>query len=79
MNKLFESADRYLAQSDWKDLAVMKFCMFSVGAFVGSFAVSKKHRAAVRAVSAGVFTVTYIPLMHKYFTVVREMFEEGEL
>ena len=28
MKKLFYYADRYLQKSDWKDMAMLKFCLF---------------------------------------------------
>ncbi len=42
MNKLFESADLYLQESDWKDLAVIKFCLFSVGVLAGTQLPSRR-------------------------------------
>ncbi|MCR5794569.1 MAG: hypothetical protein K6G61_04385 [Solobacterium sp.] len=78
MDKIFESADRYLARSDWKDIALLKFCLFSMGLFAGSYAVKKEHKQAVRAAAAGVFAVTYVPLMYKYYLVVKEMIEEEQ-
>ena len=35
MKWLFRSADNYLKQSDWKDLALIKICLFAMGVFVG--------------------------------------------
>ena len=31
MNKLFGYANRYLEKSDWRDIAMLKFCLFSMG------------------------------------------------
>ena len=31
MKKLFDAADRYLKIADWKDMALLKFCLFSMG------------------------------------------------
>lgn len=28
MNNLFGYADKYLQKSDWKDIALLKFCLF---------------------------------------------------
>ena len=75
MDKLFESADRWLKESDWKDIALLKFCLFSMGLFAGSF-VTKKHAKAVRAAATATFAVTYVPLMFKYFKVVKKMIDE---
>ena len=35
MKKLFEAADRYIQSSDWKVIAVLKFCLVSLGMIVG--------------------------------------------
>ena len=34
MKKLFEAADRYIQSSDWKVIAVLKFCLVSLGMIV---------------------------------------------
>ena len=43
MKKLFDSADIYLRQADWKDLALIKFCLASIGLLAG-LQIPKKHR-----------------------------------
>ena len=35
MKKLFGYADEYLRNSDWKDMAMLKFCLFSIGILAG--------------------------------------------
>ncbi len=35
MKRLFASADEFVRQSDWKDLAVLKFCLLSLGVLAG--------------------------------------------
>ncbi len=83
MKKLFESADRYLANSDWKDLTLIKFCLFSIGVLIGVH-VLDKDKKKVKAAAGVVFVATYIPLMAKYFTILLNReddaeFEESEL
>ena len=41
MKKLFDAADVYLRQFTWKDLALVKFCLFSMGLFCGLFVKEK--------------------------------------
>ena len=36
MSKLFDKANRYLEICDWKDMALLKFCLFSMGIIVGT-------------------------------------------
>lgn len=68
MKKLFELGNRYAAQSDWKDFALTKLCLFSMGVAAGTL-VSKKYRKAVIGAAAVGFAVSYIPLMTKLFRV----------
>ena len=35
MKNLFGYADKYLQKSDWKDIALLKFCLFSMGVLMG--------------------------------------------
>jgi len=65
LQELFESADRYLQASSWKDLALIKFCLFSTGV-LAALAVPARRKKAVGIAAFGVFAATYIPLMAKY-------------
>lgn len=71
MKFLFDAADRYLKASDWKDIAVLKFCLISLGLMAGT-QVPQKHREAVQSASLIIFLVTYIPLMGKFFRILLE-------
>ena len=72
MKKLFESADRYLQESDWTDLGMIKICLFSMGVVVGLL-LPAKAKKRVLPVVIGSFMGTYIPLMMKYFKIVKDM------
>lgn len=69
MNKLFDSADQYLKHSSWKDLALVKFCLFAVGLLAG-MEIPHKSRKSVRIAASVVFVLTYIPLMTKYLGIL---------
>ncbi len=69
IKKLFDSADWYLEESDWKDIAVIKFCLCSLGIMIGA-AIPENGKKKAAAGAAAVFTATYIPLMGKYFRVL---------
>ena len=43
MKTLFASADEYLQNSDWKDIAVLKLCLLSLGLLAG-MQLPEKHR-----------------------------------
>lgn len=68
MKKLFEIADQYIQESDWKDLALIKFCLCAIGIIIGT-QVAPKHKKTVTVVAAGVFAATYVPLMAKFFNI----------
>lgn len=65
MRPLFDAADRYLKACTWKDMALLKFCLFGMGLLVGALLPKKQSRAA-GGVGAALFTATYIPLMAKF-------------
>lgn len=68
MKKLFDAADRYIATSDWKIIAVLKFCLISLGMMLG-MAIGEKYQKPVVFGALGVFVATYIPLMYKFYRV----------
>ncbi|MBR6208681.1 MAG: permease of phosphate ABC transporter [Oscillospiraceae bacterium] len=69
MKKLFEVADRYLETSDWKIIAVLKFCLIALGMMIG-MQIKPEHRKPVFLGALGVFLASYIPLMAKFFRVL---------
>lgn len=71
MKKLFGFAERYIAKSDWKDLAMLKFCLFAMGILAG-MRIPGKNKKQAGWIAAGVFVATYIPLMAKFFSVITE-------
>ena len=68
MKKLFDAANRYIETSDWKTIAVLKFCLISLGMMIG-MAIRKDDKKPVFLGAASVFTATYIPLMVKFYKV----------
>lgn len=69
MKRLFDYADRYLQESDWKTIALLKFCLFSMGLLVGTYIPQKKKECA-RIIASIIFVVTYVPLMAKFFKII---------
>ena len=76
MKKLFETADRYIETSDWKMIAVLKFCLISLGIMIG-MGVKERYRKPVLFAAVSVFFAAYIPLMAKFFRVFRETCDQG--
>lgn len=71
MKFLFSCADEYLHRCTWKDMASLKFCLFSMGTLAG-MEVSKKNKKKVRIAASVIFWITYIPLMAKFLKVVTD-------
>lgn len=69
MKCLFCCADKYLQKSTWKDLALLKICLFSVGILIG-MQVPEKNKKQVGILALFVFLVTYLPLMTKFVRIV---------
>ncbi len=69
MKTLFASADEYLQNSDWKDIAVLKLCLLSLGLLAG-MQLPEKHRKTARVAAVVLFVATYIPLMAKFLSIL---------
>jgi uncharacterized membrane protein YoaK (UPF0700 family) len=65
MKALLQTADRYLQESNWKDLALIKLCLFSVGTIVGML-LPQKYRKPALIVTLLLFLATYLPLMIRF-------------
>lgn len=72
MEELLNAANRYMETSDWKTIAVLKFCLISLGMMIGML-IKPEHKKSVFLTALGVFIATYIPLMIKFFRVFTEM------
>lgn len=69
MKYFFDLGNQYVKESDWKDLALIKFCLCAMGVILG-VNVAPKHKKTVTIVAALVFVATYIPLMGKLFRIM---------
>ena len=74
MKKLFDAANQYIETSDWKIIAILKFCLISLGLMLG-MKIRPQHRKPVFLIALGVFFVTYVPLMAKLYRVFTEKTE----
>ena len=71
MKRLFASADEFLRESGWRDLALVKLCLFSMGLLAG-LQVSELRRKRVSIAASAVFPLTYVPLMAKFLGILTE-------
>ena len=69
MKYFLDLGNRYMQESDWKDLSLLKFCLFAMGLLIGT-QVTEKYKKSVIGVSLGVFIATYILLMLKLFKIM---------
>ena len=76
MKKLFEAADRYVQTADWKLIAVLKFCLVSLGMIIGML-IKPEHKKVAAISAIAVFMASYIPLMNRFFFVFMET--EGDV
>ena len=76
MKRLFASADEFLRESGWRDLALVKFCLFSMGLLAG-LQVTERRRKRVRIAASAVFLLTYVPLMAKFLRILTEKRREA--
>ena len=65
---LFQLGDDYAKQSSWKDFALTKFCLFSMGLIAGMH-MPDKYKKPVTCTAVTVFAATYVPLMAKVFRI----------
>lgn len=78
MKFLFNAADKYLKQSDWKDLALIKFCLFSMGLLCGAN-IRDKHKKYFSISALVVFIATYITLMADFLPILKNEIQQEEL
>lgn len=71
MKKLFELGNKYASRSTWKDFALVKLCMLSMGLIFGAN-ISEKYRKPLTAAAFVLFAATYIPLMAKLAKVISD-------
>jgi len=76
LEKLFAAAERWLKTSSWKDLALVKFCLFAIGVLAG-LSVKGQHKKTTAALAAVLFLATYLPLMARFVPLLREKGDGG--
>lgn len=62
---IFKTANNYLKECDWKDMALLKFCLIGLGMTTGGI-LAKKHCKETICFGTGMFVATYIPVMAKF-------------
>jgi hypothetical protein len=72
MKKLLSLADAWLGCATWRDLALVKLCLFAAGVLAGlSLPLRKRDRWIAMGATGTAFLAAYIPVMVKFIGVVR--------
>ena len=72
---LLDRADHYAAQSTWRDFALVKICLFSMGVLMGLLVPLRKKKWA--ALGAGLlFIPTYVVLLRRFLPFLLERDDE---
>lgn len=74
IDELLDLGNRYAEKSSWKDFALTKFCLCSMGVAIG-MSVPEKYRKPVLVGCAVVFAATYVPLMTKVYQTAVEKYQ----
>lgn len=68
MKRLISYADRYMEKANWKDIALLKTSLCSLGIVIGASA-SEKTKKPLKDIAKVLFVITYIPIMIKAISV----------
>lgn len=74
MKRIFACADSYVSSRGWKMVALLKFCLCSIGVLLG-LSVPNKHKKSAGGCAMGVFLVTYFSLMADFLTFAVDFFK----
>lgn len=68
MKQFLELGNLYAKESSWKDFALVKFCLFSLGLLAG-MQISPKHKKGTACLAGGIFVLSYLLLMTKFLRI----------
>lgn len=68
--KLFEAADQYCKEGNWRTIAILKICLLAIGVVLGMQVPENKRKVLV-PVCGGIYVVTLVPILKKYFSILR--------
>ncbi|HIY08461.1 MAG TPA: hypothetical protein H9680_03910 [Firmicutes bacterium] len=77
MKRLIALANAYLREWDWRTVSLLKLCLLSAGLLWGLALAPTRAKKLAAALAAGVFAVTYPPLILRLFETARRL-EGGE-
>ena len=68
--KLIVCANRWIKESTWKDLALVKLCLCALGVILGLTALRRSRKVSL-VISVIVFLATWFPLMQRFAATVQ--------
>ncbi len=71
MKKLLKLGNLMAKNSTWKDFALIKLCLCAMGLIIGVLLPSQAKQGAL-IIAVLIFVATYIPLMCRFFEIVRK-------
>ena len=77
MKRILDCADCYIEERNWKMVAILKFCLGSLGILLG-MAIPGKHKKKASGMAMFVFLITYISLMADFLTFAMDFFSKKE-
>lgn len=73
MKKLFEGVNQFIKECDWKDLALVKFCLCSIGIMIG-LSIPREKKKCLFPIALVIFLAAYVPLMVKFGKIIGKAF-----
>lgn len=70
MKKIFDAADQYCKEGNWKTIAMLKICVLAMGVLVG-MSLSEKSKNIIRPICCVVYGGSMIPLLKRYFDILK--------
>ncbi len=68
--KVFDAANQYCKESDWKTIAGLKLCLLSLGIACGMCVPDKAKKTTAR-ICGLIYGFTLLPLLEKYIDILR--------
>ena len=76
MKKLIELGNLMAKNSTWKDFALVKLCLCAMGIIIGVL-LPDQAKQITHIIAILIFVATYIPLMCRFFQIVRKESENN--
>ena len=70
MQKIFDAANQYCKESNWKTIAMLKICLLAMGIIIG-MSIPEKSKNKIRPICCGFYGGTVVPLLKKYYDILK--------